>query len=254
MEENKKETKQEQTTEEKNVEVKKVEKQVEDKNVTEEKKTSEPKETKKPVDKKTTEEKKSVDKKENKEVESKNKNNKSVIMIVILAILAIAVVLAGIFLKSESPKKVLENTLNELKLGAYAQNMLSGLLEGEDDFNIEAQKLFFEKLEWKILEVNEEEEKATIEVEITNKDFKAIIANYMQKALKAAFSGQNITEEEMTNYLMEELRNEEVKTVTNKNSISLEKQDGKWEIVEEDNFVNAVLPGLYEAMNSFDQE
>ena len=126
-----------------------------------------------------------------------------------------------------------------------------GLLQGENNFNAEAQKLLFEKLEWKVLEEKEEGDKATVEVEITNKDFKTIIGNYMQKALKAAFSGQNVNEEEMTNYLMEELRNEEIQVVTNKNSISLEKTDGKWKIVEEDNFVNAVLPGLYEAISAF---
>ncbi len=218
------------------------------------------KEEKKPVEKKATEakkeEKKPADKKENKtkkqEKEGK-KNNKVAIIGAIIVVIALVIVLAGMFLMPETPKKVVENALNELKTGAYAQNMLSGLLQGEDNFNAEAQKLLFEKLEWKILEEKEEADKATVEVEITNKDFKTIIGNYMQKALKAAFSGQNINEEQMTNYLMEELKNEEVQVVTNKNSISLEKKDGKWEIVEEDNFVNAVLPGLYEAVNSFNQ-
>lgn len=244
MEENKKETK----TEEKKVadkkvtEVKKEEKRPVEKKTEETKKVAETKkEEKKPAEKKTTEPKK------------EKKNNKVAIIGTIIVVAVLLVILAVMLLMPETPKKVVEDALSQLKAGAYAQNMLSGLLQGEDNLNTEAQKLLFEKLEWKVLEEKEEADKATVEVEITNKDFKTIIGNYMQKALKAAFSGKNITEEEMTNYLMEELKNEEVQVVTNKNTISLEKRDGKWEIVEEDNFVNAVLPGLYEAVNSFEQ-
>lgn len=247
MEENKKETKPVEKTEEKKVEdkkvtteVKKEEKKANDKKATETKKEEKAKTTNKKDEKKQ-------------EKDGKKKNN-AVIIGIVIVVIALVVALAGKFLIPESPRKVLENTLNELKVGAYDQNMLSGLLEGEDDFNKEAQKLLFEKLEWKIIEVKEEGDTATAQVEITNKDFKTIIGNYMQKALKAAFSGQNVNEAEMTNYLMEELRNEEIQTVTNNQSIVLQKQDGKWKVAEEENFVNAVLPGLYEAISAFGQE
>lgn len=252
MEENKKETK----TEEKKVADKKVtEVKKEEKKVVDKKQAEVKKEEKKPADKKATETKKEEVKKENKKQEKAKegkKNNKVAIIGAVIVVVAL-VVLAGMFLMPETPKKVVENALTEIKAGSYAQNMLSGLLQEEDNFNAEAQKLLFEKLEWKVLEEKEEADKATVEVEITNKDFKTIIGNYMQKVLRVALTGQNMNEEEMTNYLMEELKNEEVQVVTNKNTISLEKKDGKWEIVEEDNFVNAVLPGLYEAINSFDQ-
>lgn len=246
MEENKKETKPVEKAEEKKVADKKVEEvKKEEKKVADKKATEVKKEEKKPADKKVKETKKEAKSKDGK------KSNKVAIVGAVIVVVALVVVLAGMFLMPETPTKVVENTLSDLKTGAYAQNMLSGLLQGEDNFNAEAQKLLFEKLDWKVLEEKVEGDKATVEVEITNKDFKTIIGNYMQKALKAAFGGQNISEEEMTNYLMEELRNEEVQTVTNQNTITLEKKDGKWEVAEEDNFVNAVLPGLYEAINAF---
>ncbi len=243
MEENKKETKPVEKKEEKKVADKKVETEVKK----EEKKTNDKKVTEAKKEEKT----KKAEKKQEKD--GKKKNNAVIIGIIIVAIVLVALV-AGKFLMPESPSKALDNTLNELKVGTYAQNILSGLADGEDEVNAEMQKLFFEKLEWKILGVQEEGDKATVEIEIKNKDFKTIIGNYMQKALKAAFSGQNISEEEMTNYLMEELRNEETQIVTNNQSIVLQKQDGKWDVAEEENFVNAVLPGLYEAMNSFNQQ
>lgn len=253
MEENKKETK---TEEKKVVDTKATEVKKEEKKVADKKQAEVKKEEKKPADKKVAEtkkeEKKTVEKKTT-EPKKEKKNNKVAIIGAVIVVIALLVVLAGMFLMPETPKKVVENALTELRNGSYEANMLSGLLQGEDNFNAEAQKLLFEKLEWKVLEEKEEADKATVEVEITNKDFKTIIGNYMQKVLKVAFSGKNMTEEEMTNYLMEELRNEEVENVTNKNTISLEKKDGKWEIVEEDSFINAVLPGLYEAVNSLEQ-
>lgn len=253
MEENKKETK---TEEKKVVDKKATEVKKEEKKVTDKKQAEVKKEEKKPADKKVAEtkkeEKKPVEKKTT-EPKKEKKNNKVAIIGAVIVVIALVVVLAGMFLMPETPKKVVENALTELRNGSYAQSMLSGLLQGEN-VNAEAQKLLFEKLEWKVLEEKEEADKATVEVEITNKDFKVIIGNYMQKALKAALIDPNINKEEMTNYLMEELRNEEVENVTNKNTISLEKKDGKWEIVEEDSFINAVLPGLYEAVNSLEQE
>lgn len=185
-----------------------------------------------------------------KKAETKKANNNMIIIGVAIAVVVVIAIIACIMLMKDSPKKIVEQAFTELKAGAFAQEMLSGLIQGEDGLNAEAQKLLFEKLEWKILKETEEGDKATVEVEVTNKDFKTILGNYMQKALKAAFSGQTISEEEMTNYLVEELKNEEVQTVTNTQSINLEKKDGKWEIVEDDNFVNCVLPGLNEAVNA----
>ena len=79
-----------------------------------------------------------------------------------------------------------------------------------------------------------------------------IIGNYMQKVIQLAFSGQNVQEEEMTNYLMEELRNQEVQTITSNQSISLEKRDGQWQIVtEKSELVNVLLPGFNEAISAF---
>ena len=187
-------------------------------------------------------------------VDKKNANNNTIIIGVAVVAVVLVAIIACVLLMKDSPKKVVENRLNDIKTGAYAQNVLAGFVQGEDNLDVEAQKLLFEKLEWKVLNEKQEGEKATVEVEITNKDFKTIMGNYKEKVLKAAkaaFSGQGISEDEMINYLMEELRNEEVQTVTANQTISLEKRDGKWEITDEESFVNIILPGLYEAINAF---
>ncbi|MCI8470300.1 MAG: hypothetical protein HFJ35_02220 [Clostridia bacterium] len=208
-------------------------------------------EEKKATEAKKQETPKKADKKSTMTKGDNKKGNNNVIIGVIVAIIVIIAVILVMFFMKDSPKKLVEDTLKDLKTGTHSEQMLSGLLQGEDSIDAEAQKLIFEKLEWKVLKVNEEGDTATVELEITNKDFKTIMQNYMQKALKIAFSGQTITEEEMTNYLMEELKNEEVGTVTANQSIELKKQDGKWKIANEESFASAVLPGLQEAISAF---
>lgn len=247
MEEEKKEVKKQDTNSTEKVEKK-------------ETKPDEKKEEKKAVDKKATTEvkkeevKKDTSKDEKKKNEKtkgeKKKSNTGVIIGVIVIALALVAIAAYMFLMKDSPRQALETMLSDLKSGNYSQGILASMLE-EEDFDQEARKLLFDKLDWKILNVKEEGDKATVEVEITNKDFKTIIGNYMQRIIKVAFSGENPSEEEMTNYLIEELNNSEVQNVTSNQSIVLEKKDGKWEVTEENDFVNIFLPGFNEAINSF---
>ncbi len=235
--------------EEKKQETKPVEK-VEEKKVETTKVTTANKEKKEEAKK---QEAKKVDNKKVTTTKKDKKNANNNIMIIGVAVVAVVLVaiIACVFLMKDSPKKVVEKTFNDAKTGAYTQNVLAGFVQEENNLDAEVQKLLFEKLEWKVLNEKQEGEKATVEVEITNKDFKTIIGNCMQKVLKIAFSGQNISEDEVTNYLMEELRNEEIQTVTANQTLSLEKRDGKWEITDEENFVNSILPGLYEAISAF---
>ncbi|MCI8759584.1 MAG: hypothetical protein HFJ34_00375 [Clostridia bacterium] len=247
MEENKKETKPVEPTEEKKVEAVKEEK-MEEKKV--DKVKEEPKnEIKKQEPSKATNKKVEPTKKVKVENSKKTNNNTIIIGVGVLIVVAVAIIISMVFMKP-SPKKAVEDSFNQLKAGTYAQEMLAGIMQGEDNVEAEAQKLCFEKLQWKVLSEKEEGETAKVEVEVTNKDFQTIMSNYMQKALKAAFSG-NTNQDEMSNYLMEELRNEEVQTVTNTHTLTLQKQDGKWEITDEETFVKAVLPGLYEAISAF---
>lgn len=210
--------------------------------------------------KKVEKEKNDAKKQENKEKKVKGKvtvdNKKSkkapIIAVVIIVLILILAVLAYILYINNSPKKVVDDMFKYLKNGEY--DKVSEYVNYEeliDSTNQDAQKLLFDKLSWKITEVSQENETANVTVEITNKDFKTIIGNYMQKVLKSAFSGQDMTDEQTQNYLIEELNNENVSTTTNTSVISLVKQDGKWKISTESNeLINMILPGLYDAINS----
>lgn len=208
------------------------------------------KEEKKVADKKVTKKQETSKKDNNKKFEKikgeiKKIDNRIIIGVVVAVVLVIAV-LVCVFVMSDSPKKAVETMLTDLKSGKV---MFSDLSE-EEDFKEEAQKLFFNKLQWKIINVKEEGNTANVEIEITNKDFKTIMSNCMQKMFKLAITGQNLGEQEATNYLVEELKNDEIQTVTANQFIKVEKKDGKWEIVKDEELLNILLPGFNEAISA----
>ncbi len=229
-------------------------------------KNTEKKQDTKKVDTKKQEVKKEGDKKktENKvkgkvTVEGKKSKKAPIIaLIIIIAIVILAIVLYIVF--ANGPKGVVEGMFKALKNGDYDKvseyinyNEVissSDVLDSES-LDEETMNLLFDKLSWKVTETTQEENNANVTVEVTNKNFKTIIANYMQNALRVAFSGQELSDAEMENYLLEELRNEDVETTTTTQTINLTKQNGKWVVSTTDNdLVNILLPGLNEAVNS----
>ena len=114
----------------------------------------------------------------------------------------------------------------------------------------EAQRLLFNKLSWKIGEVKEEQDTATVEVEITNKNFEVVLNNYMQKVVKIALSGTEQAQEEYNNYLLEELRKEDTPTTTVSKTVEVKKVDGKWVVTANSDLASLLLPGLESIISS----
>ena len=196
-------------------------------------------------------------KKENKE----NKNNKKVgywVGGVILLLIVLAIVTA-LLLLPETPEKTVDGMLNSLKNADfesvnkyinYDEVVNQSEMLKDSEMDQETQSLLFNKLSWKILNITKEADKASVEVEITNKDFEQIISNYTQEALKIAFSGESFTEEEQNNKLKEQLKNDQIQTKTVNTTIQLIKQEGNWKVQADENLVKALLPGLQDAINS----
>lgn len=196
------------------------------------------------------------EKKTNKE-KSENKKVGYWVSGIILLLVVLAIVTALLLLPA-TPEKTVEGMLNSLKNADFESvnkyvNYDEIVNESEmlqnTEMDEEAQSLLFNKLAWKILNISKEENTASVEVEITNKDFNQIISNYTQEALRIAFSGESFTQEEQNNKLKEQLKNEEITTRTVTTTIQLVKQDGKWKVQPDESLINALLPGLQEAVN-----
>lgn len=245
-------------------EVKKPEEKVEKVAKTEDKKVAEVKKEEPKFEKVSKKEADKINKTKNKE---KNKNTKTdqkkkwiPTAIVVIAVIAIIAVLTVMIVVSSDPKKSLDGLLTNLRSGNFekAQEYLSGDETELTDTSLdeEAQKLLFEKLSWNIKKVTQEKDKATIVVEIRNKDFQTVVNNYAKRALNAAKEAigsgntESISEQDFQQYFLEELKNEEIQTTTNEKTINAVKVDNKWKIVSDDDLVSAILPGLEEAINT----
>lgn len=223
------------------------------------KEESKKEEVKKEEKKPNVEKKVEPAKKENKKLEKKTKVRKNVwgVVVTVILVAALAIGIVCTILLQDTPSKSIDAMLMALKTGDFIkaeefvnyQEMVqsSELADGE---NAESQKLFFDRLEWNINEIKKDVNTATAQVEITNKDYKTILSNYMQKVLKIAFSGQSMSEQEMQNSLIEELKNQEVQTATNMVTMQLEKKDGKWRVISNEDLMFGLMPGLKEAMDS----
>lgn len=201
---------------------------------------------------------KSKNQKNIKQKENKKSKNKYYIGATLLVILLLVVV-AGLILLPKTPEKTVEGLLNCLKNGDFENaNKYINYEELKNNIDIlgntiddkEAQSLFFNKLNWKILKITKEGNNAKVEIEITNKDFKQIISNYTDEALRIAFSGQAFSKEDQINKLKEELKNEQIGTKTTTTTIELNKENNEWKIKLNEELINAILPGLQEAVNS----
>lgn len=210
--------------------------------------------TDKPENKK--EEKKKFEVKTNQTTKATNKKSPwAATVITVLAVLAVAALLTYMIVTSSDPKKTVDGFLTNLKAGDFAksQEFVSGSedLLSEEDFDDETKALLFDKLSWKVTKVIKEDDKATVEMEVTNKNFDTIISNCMKRLLedfKVILNGGSV-EQNMDKYFAEELKNEQVETTTVTKIIQLVKEDKTWKVVSNDELIDALLPGLQEAIN-----
>lgn len=204
---------------------------------------------------------KKKDKKE-KVKKEKNKNSKVGFWVSgIVLIIILLVVVAALIILPTSPEKSVEGMLNCLKNGDFAGVSKyvdsNEFLNDAEDLNNstisqDMQVLFFDKMSWKVLKTTKENDTAKVEVEIVNKDFKTIISNYMKKAFQSALTGGNVSDEEQKNYLMDELKNENISTVTANATLEAKKVNDEWKVVVNDSLISALLPGFEDAINSME--
>jgi len=156
----------------------------------------------------------------------------------------------------ESAENVVSVTLDALKAldfekaSEYMDD--SGVIEDTDDEQEAMIKPIFENLSYKIISSEEKDDKATVTVEITNVDIGKIFAEYMQEALGLVFSGLEESELEvkMVEIWNDLIRAEDAVMATNKVDVNLEKIDDKWKIKSDEEFMNAILGGFVNVVES----
>jgi len=118
----------------------------------------------------------------------------------------------------------------------------------------EKSKLFFSKLNYKIVSSSVEKDTATVKTEITNLDMKSIMEEYFTQALKLAMDNAFLPEDKqikkdeldkkMEQILIDMISKKDNKTVTTTVNIKLVKTEKKWKIKMDKELQDAITGGL----------
>lgn len=183
------------------------------------------------------------------------KNNYKFLVAGLVIILIISIAILVIALTAKTPENAINGMLNSLKTGDfdkardymdYDELLSNAKIVDTEEIGTEEQKLLFNRLDWKILNISKNGNSAEIQIEIKNKDFKTVFTNYFQKVLKAALKKEEVGEK----ILIEELKSDGIQTTTMTTTIKTEKHGGNWNIIVDENLKGALLPGVKEAINT----
>lgn len=195
--------------------------------------------------------------------------NKKVLIGVITLVIIVAMAILGYFVMLKIEQNKVESTIEDmftnLKSGEnnnQKQEVLEQLQNNSNQENSTKDTIdyiiLFNKLNYSIIENKTNFNEASVVLDITNKDMKKIIGNYLVKAIQLAFANaftptysEEQMNEELANYLKEQMESNEIENITTNITLKMEKQDGKWVIKEESkkDFVNALLPGFVDSIN-----
>lgn len=192
---------------------------------------------------------------------NKTKSKSKIIILIVLVIFAIFFVVTKA-IESNIAKSV-ENFVvafkardNETAKQYVSEETVSFLNLEEIPQTEELMGMFLENLSFDVMKVSKKGDEAIVKVKFYNKDFEKIMSNYMQKVveLSIAMDEMSVTEEEietqLIGYLKEEFSSEENQIIESIVDVKLVKIDKVWKIVVEDNFRNAMFPGLSKIVES----
>lgn len=157
------------------------------------------------------------------------------------------------------PSEVVNSYFSEIKNGENA-DLANYLLENvetqsedteketkEDPKMEEAMKIYLSKLNVEVLSESIDGDKATVEVDVSGLNLSNIILDILQESLSNAFSGTEITDEYMSNSILEKVNSGKEETRTG--TISLSKVDKEWKINTDDESFMGLILGKAQGFN-----
>ena len=196
--------------------------------------------------------------------ESKTKTNKGIILVIIIAILIIIFGIIRLIENSVNEKskfieqeEIINNALSALKnlnkkeIENYLDyaTLISGLDESILQENVSLENYLFNSMEWSIENIKEENENIVVVVEVSNKDYKKIITEWLKEIVEVNEENNSISEVESLQILERILQEDNCGTRTVIKKIQLSQQNGNWKIIVNNDLINLLYPGI-ETVNS----
>ena len=194
------------------------------------------------------------------------KEKKSKKWLAVLVLLIILIILALMVLyTSITPRTSVNNLLTNLKNG---NKFMASLNINYDDFisvldstivlnsgnsmtNLE--KECFNDLSWEITGESVENTTASVTATITTKNFRQVLLNWIEKISEVLENQEDIEAEQNLQLLEESLMQDNVDTKTTEVTINLERKGLTWKVVIDDNFIDAMYPGLNQVLDVMKQ-
>lgn len=194
----------------------------------------------------------------------KNKKNEMILLMIVAVLVIVLIVMCVTKSMNKKPEKAVNSFIENLKVGDFntaktytSDNTMDALEIGNNVEELEMVKYYFKYIDVKVLEVTKSSNQAIVKAEIKNKDLKAILQNYIKKALEISLEQINSTnkdesiEDQLLNYFIAQFEAQEIENVTTTVDIVLNKVDGKWKVVIDKTLRDALLPGLSEINNLY---
>ena len=207
------------------------------------------------------------------------KKSLKIALIVIIAIVVVASIICGgyfltIKLQEKSALETVDSLFTALKSGNEDEiKQYINIDELNDDaenneeettstmMNDDAMvKAMMQNLNYEVVSTDTKINNCTVQLNVSNKNLKTVIQNYITYAFSLAFSSAfgGMTEEEMNakmeEYFVEQFNSEDLETVRNQLTLNMKKENGKWNIdCDKNQLLNAIMPGYSEMMESLEQ-
>ena len=200
-------------------------------------------------------------------IEKKKINFGKGFIAVIILVLIIAVIIGIIYIiknntnsnnEFEEQGKIINSAFSNLKsfnideVEKYLNysELISGIDKNimEEKF-INLQKNLFNTMEWSIENIKEEDGIVVAIVEVTNKNYKNIIIEWLKQIVELKSETEELSNEESLQVLEKILIENNNGTQSVIKKIQLMEQDGEWKIIVDDELINLVYPGI-EAIDS----
>ena len=215
-------------------------------------------------------EKNKVNNIENKKIEKSQvkakKEKKSKKWLAVLVLLIILIILAlTVLYTSITPRTSVNNLLTNLKNGNKFMASLnvnyddlisvldSTIVLNSENSMTNLEKECFNNLSWEITGESVENETATVTLTITNKNFRQVLLNWIEKISEVLETQEDIETNQNLQLLEESLMQDNVDTKTTEVTINLERKDLTWKVIIDDNFLDAIYPGLNQVLDVMKQ-
>ena len=185
---------------------------------------------------------------------------KKLFNVLLVIILILLVCLAGykicLNIQKHEVLKMVDGTFTEVKNGDLSNYMDNQSKDESNKIN-QYTKSMLGNIDYKVLSIDQEYNKAKVKISVSNKDMKTIFQRVINKAMDEAFKNifdnksKEEIDKEVEKYFLEELKSKDIKVVTNTIDLEYVKANGNWEInIDRMKFLNSILPGYTDLKNS----